>query len=94
MDEVRKFLIIEKTKLTDSSKKAKLKKEIKKDFKPKVVRKKIQSKKVLKPVTVGCKVKLVTGTEVGEVLEISGTNATVLFGNFQTKTKVAKLESV
>lgn len=94
MDEVRKYLIIEKTKITDSSKKAKFKKELKKDFKPKVKRKKPEIKKVRKPVTLGCKVRLITGTEVGEVIEIAGKNATVLFGNFQTKTKVEKLEAI
>jgi DNA mismatch repair protein MutS2 len=95
MEDVRKYLVIEKTKLTEASKKTKLKKQIKNTFKPKIKRKvESNQKKVQKPIEVGGKVKLITGTEIGEVLEISGTNVTVLFGNFQTKTKVAKLEAV
>ena len=94
MDEVRKFLIIEKTKLSDSTKKEKLKKEIKKNFKPKVARKKVEPKQEVKPIFVGSKVRLSTGTEVGEVLSISGKNVTILFGNFQTKTKIDKLVGV
>ena len=94
MDEVRKYLIIEKSKLTESTKKAQLKKEIKKNFVPKVKRKIVEPKKVIKPIFVGSKVRLVTGTEVGEVLEISGQNVKILFGNFQTKTKIGKLEAV
>ena len=94
MEEVRKYLIIEKTKLTDAKKKVKLKKEIKKQFTPKIVRKKPEPKKVIKPVLVGSKVRLKTGTETGEVLEISGKNVTILFGNFQTKTKIDKVEAI
>ena len=94
MDEVRKFLIIEKTKLSDSTKKEKLKKEIKKNFKPKVARKKVEPKQEVKPIFVGSKVRLSTGTEIGEVLSISGKNVTILFGNFQTKTKIDKLVGV
>ena len=94
MDEVRKYLIIEKSKQTDSVKKAKLKKEIKRDFKPKVKRKVVEPKKEVKPILIGSKVRLITGTELGEVVEIKGQNVTVMFGNFQTKTKIGKLEAV
>jgi DNA mismatch repair protein MutS2 len=94
MEDVRKYLIIEKTKLADTLKKAHLKKEVKKEFKPKIVRKEPERKKVFKPILVGSKVRLLTGTEAGEVLEISGKNVTILFGNFQTKTKLDKLEAV
>jgi DNA mismatch repair protein MutS2 len=94
MEDVRKYLIIEKTKLADTVKKAHLKKEVKKEFKPKIVRKEPERKKVFKPILVGSKVRLLTGTEAGEVLEISGKNVTILFGNFQTKTKLDKLEAV
>ncbi len=94
MDEVRKYLIIERTKITDASKKAQLVKAVKKDFKPKITKKKTEVAKVFKPVLLGSKVKLITGTQVGEVVEISGENAIVVFGNFQTKTKLAKLEAV
>ncbi|UTW68278.1 DNA mismatch repair protein MutS [bacterium SCSIO 12643] len=95
MEDVRKYFIMEKTKLTEATKKAKLKKQTKSTFKPKIKKKPLPvKKKVVKPIEVGSKVRLITGTETGEVLEISGTNATVLFGNFQTKTKVAKLEAI
>ena len=96
MDEVRKYLIIEKTKLVESQKKAKLKQEIKNTPKPKIKLKfkKKEAPKVIKPIVLGGKVKLITGTEVGDVIDISGKNVTVLFGNFQTKTKIDKLEGV
>jgi len=95
MEDVRKYLVMEKTKLTEATKKAKLKKQVKNTFKPKIKKKpEPVKKKIVKPIEVGSKVRLITGTETGEVLEISGTNATVLFGNFQTKTKVAKLEAI
>ena len=94
MDEVRKFLIIEKTKLSDSVKKAQLKKEVKKIVKPKVARKVVVVPKEVKPIVVGSKVHLATGTELGEVVKIDGKNVTILFGNFQTKTKISKLVAV
>lgn len=94
MEDVRKYLIIEKTKLAESKKKVQLKKEVKKDFKAKVKPRQKEVVKVIKPIVVGGKVKLITGTEVGEVLNISGKNVTVLFGNFQTKTKIDKLDGV
>lgn len=94
MEEVRKYLIIERTKIYEVKKKQQLKKEVKKEFKPKIARKKVEPKKVVKPIELGSKVRLITGTEVGEVLEINGKNVTILFGNFQTKTKINKLEAV
>jgi DNA mismatch repair protein MutS2 len=95
MEDVRKYLIIERTKITETKKKEKLKKEVKQDFKPKkVARKQPEKIKVMKPILVGSKVRLLTGTETGEVLDISGKNVTILFGNFQTKTKIEKLEAI
>lgn len=97
MEEVRKYLIIERTKLYEVKKKEKLKKQVKKNFKPKIERvskKKAEPQKVVKPINVGSKVRLITGTEVGEVLDIKGKDVIILFGNFQTKTKINKLEAV
>ena len=94
MEEVRKYLIIEVTKISENKKKERLKKEVKKVFKPKVTRIQPEIKKEVKPIFVGSMVRLLTGTESGEVLEISGKNVTILFGNFQTKTKIEKLEAV
>lgn len=94
MEEVRKYLIIERTKIYEVKKKEQLKKEVKKEFKPKIARKKQEPIKVIKPIMVGSKVRLITGTEVGEVLEIKDKNVVILFGNFQTKTKINKLEAI
>jgi len=39
-------------------------------------------------------VRMLNGTQKGEVIELKGDDATVLFGNFKTKTNVVDLEVV
>lgn len=42
-------------------------------------------------ITLGAKVKLEEGTEIGEVIELKNNNAVVAFGNIQTKVKLSNL---
>lgn len=46
----------------------------------------------VKPVTVGCYVRIKGQTSVGEVLDISGKNAVVMFGLMKTNVKLDRLE--
>jgi DNA mismatch repair protein MutS2 len=95
MEELRKFFIVEKSKLIDAAKRAKLKKSNPVSVKKKKIKPAAESVPAsVKPVLVGAKVRLDTGSEIGEVLEISGKNAIVLFGNFQTKTQTNRLVAV
>jgi DNA mismatch repair protein MutS2 len=95
MEELRKFFIVEKSKMIDAAKRAKLKKSNPASVKKKIIKSAGESISApLKPVVVGAKVRLDTGSEIGEVLEISGKNAIVLFGNFQTKTQANRLVAV
>jgi DNA mismatch repair protein MutS2 len=91
--ELSKYLVMEKTKMLETKKKAKLKKAVNQPAKIKKVAKKPVPKKI-KPIEMGGKAKLIGGTEVGEVVEIDGKNVTVLFGAFPLKTVINKLEGV
>lgn len=90
-EEIKKFLAIEKTKTERKKKEAQAKKQQKKVFKPKKSPKKSIPKAPPKPVTVGATVHLKGSNQHGEVTEINGKEAVVLFGNFKTKAKVADL---
>lgn len=89
--EIKKFLAIEKTKTERKKKEAQVKKQQKKVFKAKKKPKKSEPKTPPKPVTVGATVHLKGSNQRGEVTEINGKDAVVLFGNFKTKAKVADL---
>lgn len=95
LGEVKKFLVIEKTKIEDRERAAKLKAE-KKASRPKPKREKanLQKKKVLKPIVLGCTVRLKDSSQKGEVVELNQKDAVVLFGNFKTKAKLVDLEAI
>ena len=90
MSEVKKFLTIEKTKLSDAArmramqekKEAQLIAQGKKKKKPKTP---------AEPILVGSRVRLEKSNQRGEVIAINGEEATVMFGQFKTKVDVAKL---
>lgn len=94
LEEVKKFLAIEKSKLVKKKEQSKLKKqkvEVRPSVKPKS---KPQPKKPPKPVKLGSIVRMKTGNQEGEVVELNGKDALVIFGNFKTKVKVSDLEAI
>jgi DNA mismatch repair protein MutS2 len=87
VEEVRKYLAVEKSKLEDHKKQEKLKKAtVEKSKKQKPKAKQNQEK-----ITKGSTVRLLNGKEKGTVIELEGNQATVAFGNFKTKAAVNKL---
>lgn len=91
MEEIKKFLAIEKGKTELKKQEAKVKATQKQVFKPAQKPIKATPKTPPKPVTVGATVHLKNASQRGEVAEITGPDAVVLFGNFKTKVKVADL---
>ena len=89
MDEIRKYLGVEKTKIEESNKKARLIEKSKTKRK-----KRKQRKENLAKIEVGSTVKLRTGRERGTVLELGDGKALVAFGVFKTSVEVHKLEHV
>lgn len=89
LEEVKKFITVEKTKIEDAKRAEELK--IKSAAKK-------QPKKKQKPeqdlIKVGSLVKLVGGKQSGTVIELDGKNATVAFGVFKTKVEKAKLDFI
>jgi DNA mismatch repair protein MutS2 len=86
--ELKKYIAIEKSKLEEAEREAKLKAAVKVK---QPNRRKKTNKKVEKPILVGSTVKLKDGKQSGKVLEINGKEAIVAFGNFKTKTQLSKL---
>jgi DNA mismatch repair protein MutS2 len=89
LQEIKKYLAVEKSKTEDAQKKTKLKEQAKRKRDDKKNRKANQDK-----IKVGCTVRLITGREKGEVLEVSGGKALVAFGIFKTKVEISKLSYV
>ena len=95
LEEVRKFLAIEKSKLVKKKEQAKVKKNDPIPVpKPRPKKKKETPKAPSKPVEVGSNVRMMNGSNKGEVIEIKGKEATVMFGIFKTKVKLTELEVV
>jgi len=86
LDEVRKYLAVEKTKIVEDKKAVKLKQALKK----KTQKKKSRNQNIAK-IHVGCSVRLGQGKEQGTVLDIKGKEVTIAFGNFMTKAEINKL---
>ncbi|MEQ9187674.1 MAG: DNA mismatch repair protein MutS [Cryomorphaceae bacterium] len=99
LEEVKKFLAIEKSKLVKKKEEVNVKKarvETKQQVAKKSSRRKKQAHTEVppKPVEVGSSVRMFDGSQKGEVLEIKGAEATVLFGNFHAKVKLVDLSVV
>ena len=93
LKEVKEYLTKEKSKLqavlnkhseTKKLKKAAQKNKLKQN-------KKVISKSIEKPIEVGFKVKIKSSKQVGEVIQIDGKEAKVVFGNLTAKVKVKDL---
>lgn len=89
MDEIRKYLAVEKTKFDEQNKKTKLKE------KAKAKRQRRKERKTnVELITLGCTVQLINGREKGTVLELNNGTALVAFGVFKTQVEVSKLRFV
>ncbi len=95
LEEVKKFIAVEKSKLVTKKEQAKTK-EIAKNVPSRstVKKKQQQPKSPPKPILVGSTVRMLNGNQDGQVSEIKGKEATVLFGNFKTKVKLIDIEVV
>ncbi len=95
LEEVRKFIAMEKSKLVTKKEQAKTKQMVKDaPTRETVKKKKSVPKAPPKPILVGSKVRMNNGSQNGEVADIKGEEATVLFGNFKMKVKLSELEAV
>ncbi|MEX2597338.1 MAG: MutS2/Smr-associated SH3 domain-containing protein [Salibacteraceae bacterium] len=97
LDEVKKFLAIEKSKVVKKREQAKNKTRQSTENQKKTRNKRLKANekmRPLKPIEVGSLVRIKNSTKQGEVLEVNGKDAIVLFGNFKTKAKVSELEVV
>ena len=89
VDEVVKFLAVEKSKIVEAQKLADLKKN---EGLPKKKPKKKKKAKPEKPIKIGSQVRLRTGgKQIGEVVAIDKEVVTVVFGLFNTKVEKQKL---
>jgi len=93
MGEMKKFITIEKTKLTDVVKMQALR-EREEARQIALGKKKKKAKQDEVPVTVGSRVRLEKSNQRGEVIEIDGKEVTVMFGQFKTKVNIDKLSVV
>lgn len=95
LDEVKKFIAVEKSKLVTKKEQSKTKQLAKNVPSRNAIKKKKQAPKLPpKPILVGSKVRMNNGSQNGEVAEIKGKEATVVFGNFKMKVKLSELEVV
>ncbi len=91
MAEVKKFLTIEKTKTEEQSKAKQLKEKANAKKQARKERDRKRKNKVRHPVKVGSTVRLEKSNQRGEVIELDGSEATVMFGQFKTKVGLEKL---
>jgi DNA mismatch repair protein MutS2 len=91
MADLKKFLTIEKTKMEEVRKHKEYKEKLEAKRLAEENRKRKKRSKVQSPVKVGCKVRLDKSNQRGEVIEIQGNEATVMFGAFRTKVGLEKL---
>ena len=89
LENVKKYLAMEKAKYDEERKTKKLKEQTKAKKERRSKRKEDLSK-----IEVGCTVKLRTNKQRGTVLEIDGDTATVAFGFMKTKVSLSKLDYV
>jgi len=95
LDELKKFIAVEKSKLVTKKEQSKTKQLAKNVPSRNAIKKKKQAPKLPpKPILVGSKVRMNYGSQNGEVAEIKGKEATVVFGNFKMKVKLSELEVV
>ncbi|NNK80595.1 MAG: DNA mismatch repair protein MutS, partial [Flavobacteriales bacterium] len=91
LGEVKKFLTIEKTKLDQARKIKERKEKVAAKNRARKQREQRKKNQVQKPVKVGVTVRLEKSNQRGEVIELKGGEAVVMFGSFKTKVGLEKL---
>jgi DNA mismatch repair protein MutS2 len=91
LEEIKKYLTIEKSKIDDAQKKAAIIQKMKEEKKQVKQKKNQKSRFKERPVFVGALVRLKESNQKGKVSEINGEEATVIIGNFKVKTNISKL---
>jgi DNA mismatch repair protein MutS2 len=95
LEDVKKYLAIEKSKKEKKKLEAKTNKEKSQPQVKKKLKAKKQSKKgPSKPIVVGATVRLKSGNQKGEVVELTDKEAVVLFGNFKTRVNASEIEVI
>ncbi|MBT7750523.1 MAG: DNA mismatch repair protein MutS, partial [Flavobacteriales bacterium] len=95
LEDVKKYLAIEKSKKEKKKLEAKTNKEKSQPQVKKKLKAKKQSKKgPSKPIVVGATVRLKSGNQKGEVVELTDKEAVVLFGNFKTRVNASEIEAI
>ncbi|MBL7941701.1 MAG: DNA mismatch repair protein MutS, partial [Flavobacteriales bacterium] len=87
LDEIRKYIAMEKTASEESKKEKRIRKQLDKDSE-----RELRKSKNVEIIKAGSLVRLRQTRQTGTVLEIDGTHATVAFGNFKTLVDVGKLD--
>lgn len=90
MDEIGKYLAVEKSKITEATKKIAV--EIKKEKRKKIAPEKDEHQRY--KIVVDCKVKLIATRQIGTVESLDGDNITVVFGFMRMKVDREKLSFV
>lgn len=91
LDEIKKYLTIEKSKILEAEQKAKMLLQLKEENKKKKQQKNKRPNRKEKPVYIGALVKLIDSKQKGNVTEINGDDITVVIGNFKFKTSKEKV---
>jgi DNA mismatch repair protein MutS2 len=89
LEEVKKYIVVEKTKIDEERKAKSIKKKAEKKKDEEV--REIRHRELIKP---GSLVRLTGTKQTGTVLELSGEEAVVAFGVFRTTTELNKLEFI
>jgi hypothetical protein len=101
LNEVKRYLAIEKSKIearikkaAEVAKKKRLEAEKRNQASKPKKAKKAKSKAIEKPLEVGVRAKLQNSRQIGEVVKIEGEEVTVVFGQMKAKVKKSQLKVV
>ncbi|MFN6380170.1 MAG: endonuclease MutS2 [Flavobacteriales bacterium] len=89
MDEIKKYVVVEKTKIDEERKQRSLQKKVQKSKEEKVVKQSHRDR-----IKIGSLVRLENTKQTGKVLEMESGQAIVAFGVFKTKLDLSKLEFI
>jgi DNA mismatch repair protein MutS2 len=89
LDEIKKYVVVEKTKIEEERKQRSLQKKVQKSKEEKVVQQSHRDR-----IKIGSLVRLENTKQTGKVLEMESGQAIVAFGVFKTKLDLSKLEFI
>lgn len=89
LDEIKKYVVVEKTKIDEERKQRSLQKKVQKSKEEKVVKQSHRDR-----IKIGSLVRLENTKQTGKVLEMESGQAIVAFGVFKTKLDLSKLEFI